>query len=415
MATKAESALAKPVAETDMTGSLTVQEGHGVVLVGAIAKATKLYGTASKRATAIAQAAAARREPASRSTVKPGSPGTLKAKPAAFPPTASHHRAAAPLDSITEAEGHAAKTASGDGHTETADAGALTAANQASASRAAIRVKSQSMLPEQAPATRTATHPAAAKQTDSKSVKTVTPSNSLPWAASANPAFARPRPLQPPGSTKTVSGVSHSPSPESTSATLDQSHPAAAVVQAEAALEGAAVQAVAAPAAASGMTASVASRLQVKGSSATPETSALRDVVNQPVSDTAVPHALPAKPRPGKKKHAKPRVSSSLASQAESANSTAASLGLAGSMSVQPHYNSSDNVDQHLASHANTTQDPACEICARHGLDSFKQVWSELGLGGSDCDKEECPSWDDAPLLQSIQPAEAEYIEPFLQ
>jgi len=315
--TKAESTLAKPVAEPNIAGSLTVHEGPGVVPVGAIAKATKLYSTSSKRTTAIAQAAAvAKHKSASMSTVKPGTLATLNAKPAASPPTASNHKAAAPLDSITEAEGHAAKTESGDGHTKTADAAALTAADQESASRAAIRVKSQSMLPEQALATRTAAHPAAAKQADSKSVKTVAPSSSLPGAASASPAFARPRPLQPPGSAETVPGISHSTRPESTSVTLDQSQPAAAVGQAAAAVEGAAVQAAAAAAAASAMTASAASRLQVQSCSRNaPETSALRAVVNQQLlSDTAVPYALPAKPQPGKKKHAKPRVSSSVAS-----------------------------------------------------------------------------------------------------
>ncbi|DBB06988.1 TPA: hypothetical protein ACH3X1_011580 [Trebouxia sp. C0004] len=403
LATKAESTfdLAKPVAEPDIAGSLTVHEGTGVVPVGAIAKATQLYGTSSKRATAIAQAAAAAKHgSASRRTVKPGSLGTLNAKPDAFPPTASHHRAVAPRDSITEAKGHAAKTASGAGHIETADAAALTVTDQESASTAAIRVKSQSMLPEQVVATRTAAPLAAAKQTGSRSVKTVGPSSTLLRAASANPAFARPRPFQPPGGAKSVSGVSHSTRPESASMTLNQPQPAAAVVQAAAAWEGAAVQAVAAPAAASGMTASVASRLQVQSCSATPETSALRDVFNPPLlSDTAVPHALPAKPQPGKKKHAKPRVSCCVAPQAESASSVAAGLGSASAMSVQPNYNISDNAHRHLASHASTMQDPARRISARQDLNSFKQVWSELG--GRICNKEECPDWDDAPLLQS--------------
>ncbi len=197
--TKAESTfgLSQPVAEPDTAGSLTVQEGHGVEPVGAIAKATQRYGTSSKRATAIAQAAAAKRKSPSRSTVKPGALATLNAKAAAFSPSASHHTASAPLSIITEAEGHAAKTESGDGRTKTSDAGFLTAANQELASRAAARVKPQSMLPEQAPATGTAAHSAAAQQADSKSVKTVPPSSSLPWdalanhlAASANPGAA---------------------------------------------------------------------------------------------------------------------------------------------------------------------------------------------------------------------------------
>ena len=442
--------------------------------VGAIATATQRYGTPSKRATATAQAGAAKHKSPSRSTVKPGALATLNAKAAAFCPSASHHRAAAPLHSIPEAEGHAAKTVSGDGHTKTAEAAAPTAADQASASRAAVRVRSQSRLPQQAPATGTAAHSAAAKQADSKSAKTITPSSSLPWdalakhwpasanpgaasakpgaasanpgaasanpgaasanpwaasakpgaasanpgAASTSPAFAWPRPFQPPVSAKAVSGITNSTRPESTSVTLDQAQPAAAVVQPEAAWEPAAAQAVAAAAAAdaaSGMTASAASRSQVQGCSRNaPETSALRDVFNQrPLSDTAVPHALPAKPQPGKKKHAKPRVSCSVASQAESANSTAAGLGSARATSVQPHYSSSDNVHQHLASDASMTQNPACKIEAKHDLDSFKQVSSELR--GSCYNKEECLPWDDAPFLQSSQPAEAEYIESFLQ
>ena len=414
--------------------------------VGAIATATQRYGTPSKRATATAQAGAAKHKSPSRSTVKPGALATLNAKAAAFCPSASHHRAAAPLHSIPEAEGHAAKTVSGDGHTKTAEAAAPTAADQASASRAAVRVRSQSRLPQQAPATGTAAHSAAAKQADSKSAKTITPSSSLPWdalakhwpasanpgaasakpgtasanpgAASTSPAFAWPRPFQPPVSAKAVSGITNSTRPESTSVTLDQAQPAAAVVQPAAAWEPAAAQAVAAAAAAdaaSGMTASAASRSQIQGCSRNaPETSALRDVFNQrPLSDTAVPHALPAKPQPGKKKYAKPRVSCSVASQAESANSTAAGLGSARATSVQPHYSSSDNVHQHLASDASMTQNPACKIEAKHDLDSFKQVSSELR--GSCYDKEECLPWDDAPFLQSSQPAEAEYIESFLQ
>ena len=416
---KAESTLclAKPVAESDMTGSLAVQEGHGVVPVGAIAKATQLYGTSSNHATAMAQAGSAKRKSPSRSTVKPGALATLHTKPAAVPHSASHHRAAAPLDSITEAEEHAANTASGAGYTKSADAAAPTAAGQESASRAAIRATSQSVLPEQGLASRTATHPAAAKQVDSESIKTVAPSSSLPGAASASPAFAQPHPLQPLGRAKTVSCVRHSPRPESTSMTLDQSCPAAAAGQAEAALESAAVQAAAAAAAASGMTASAASRFQVQGCRRNaPGTSALRAVVNQqPRSDPAVPYALPAKPQPGKKKHAKPLVSSSMASQAESANNTTAGLGSSSAASVQPHYNSSDNVHQHLASHASNMQHPACKMSARHEVDSFKQVWSELRLGGRDCNKQECPPWDDEPLLQSDQPAEADDIESFLQ
>ena len=450
-ATKAEStlSLAQPVAESDIAGSLAVQQGAGVEPFGAIATATQRYGTSSKRATATAQASAtAKRKSPSRSTVKPGALATLNAKAAAFSPSASHHRAAAPLDSVTEAEGHAAKTESGHGHTKTADATAPAAADQESASRAAISVKSQSVLPEQALATRTETHQIADKQADNRSVKTVSLSSSLPWAASANrgaasanpwaasanpwaasanpgaasanPAFARPRPVQPPVSTKNVSGISHSTRPESTGVTLNQSYPAAAVVQAEAALEDAAVQAAAAAAAAaaaSGMTAPAASRSHVQGCSRNaPETSALRDVFNQqPWSDPAVPHALPAKPQPGMKKHARPRVSSSTISQAESAKkSTAEGLGLAGATSVQPYYSSSDNVHQHLAGHASTMQNPAHRISARHDLDSFKQVQSELG--GRDCNKEECPPWDDGPILQSTRkPVEPEHFESFLQ
>ncbi len=471
--TKAEStpALSQPVAEPDIAGSLAVQEGPGVEPVGAIATATQRYSTCSKHATTIAQAAAAKRKFPSSSTVKPGARASLNAKAAPFSLSASHHRAAAPLSIITEAEGHAAKTESGDGHTKTADRGSLTAADQESATRAAIRIKSQSVLPDQALATRTAAHPAAGNQADSKSVKTVALSSSFPWdaleshcaasanpgaasanpgaasanpgaasanpgaasanpwaasvnhwaaspnpgAASTSPAFAWPRPLQPPGSAETVSGDSHSTEPESTSVTLDQSQPAAAVVQAEAAWEGVAVQAAAAAAAAApAMTASAASRLQIQGNSPTPKTSALRDVFSQrPLSDPTVPHALPAKPQPGKKKHAKPQMSSSVTSQAESANSTAAGLGSVNATSVQPHYSSSENVHQHLASHTSKMQEPARRINARHDLDSFKQVWCELK--GRDCNKEECPPWDDDPLLQSDQPAESEHIESFLQ
>ena len=173
--TKAEStpALSQPAAEPDIAGSLAVQEGPGVEPVGAIATATQRYSTCSKHATTIAQAAAAKRKFPSSSTVKPGARASLNAKAAPFSPSASHHRAAAPLSIITEAEGHAAKTESGDGHTKTADRGSLTAADQESATRAAIRIKSQSVLPDQALATRTAAHPAAANQADSKSVKTV--------------------------------------------------------------------------------------------------------------------------------------------------------------------------------------------------------------------------------------------------
>jgi len=110
--TKAEStpALAKPVADPETAGSLAVQEGAGVEPFRAIATATQRYSTASKRATAIAQAAAAKRKSPSRSTVKPGSVATLNAKAAPFSPSASHHRAAAPLDSIPEAEERATKT-----------------------------------------------------------------------------------------------------------------------------------------------------------------------------------------------------------------------------------------------------------------------------------------------------------------
>ncbi|DBA70103.1 TPA: hypothetical protein ACH3X2_012262 [Trebouxia sp. C0005] len=329
--TDAESTLAKPVAEPNMAGSLAVQEGHGVVPVGAIAKATQLHSTSSKHATAIAQAAAARRKSASRITVKPGALATLSARaaalsPSASSPSASQHKAAAPLDSLAKAKRHAAETESGARHTETADVAAPTAADQESVSRAATRVKAQSMLPEQALATRNAAHPAADKQADSKSVKTAALSSSLPGAAAASPAFARLCLFQPPGSTKAVSGVSHSTRPESTHVTLDQSQLAAAVVQAEAALEGAAGKTANAPAAASGVTASAASRLQVQSCSRNaPETFAFRAIVNQqPLSDTAAPHALPAKPQPGKKMHAKPRVSSSAVPQAELANSTAA-------------------------------------------------------------------------------------------
>ncbi len=509
---KAESTLglSKPAAEPSIAGSLTVQTGPGVMSIGAIAKATQRYGTSSNRTTAIAQAGAnAKRKSPSRSTVKPGALATLNAKAAAFSPSASHHRADAPLSIITEAEEHAARTGPGHGHTKTADAAALSATDQESASRAAIRVKAQSMLPDQALATRTETYPAAAQQADSKSVKTVAPSSSLPWdalanhlaasanpgaasanpwaasanpgaasantwaasantwaasanpwaasgnpwaasaspgaasanpgaasanpgaasgnpgaasanpgAASTSPAFAWPRPFQPPGSAETVSGISHSTRPESTSVTLDQSYPAAAVVQAEAAWEPAAVQAVAAPAAAaaSGMTASAASRFQVQARTSNAlETSALRDVFNQqPRPDPAVPHALPAKPQPGKKKHDRPRVSRNAASQTESVNNTATGLGLAGATSVQPHYSSSDKILQHLAHHASTLQNPARKTSARHDLDSFKQVWSELR--GSDCEKEECPFWDDESFLQSNRkPVEAEYFESFLQ
>jgi len=281
------------------------------------------------------------------------------------------------------------------------------------------------MLPEQALAIRNAAHSAAAKQANSKSVTAVAPSSlpraasanpgaasanpwpasenpeaasanpgaasANPWAASTSSAFARPRPFQPPGSAKTVSGISLSTRPESTSVTLDQLYPAAAEAQAEAAVQG-------------------------RGSTSNaPETSALRDVVNQePQPDTAVPHALPAKPQPGKKKHARPRVSSSVPSQAKSANSTAASLGSAIATSVQPHYSSDDNVLQHLASHASVMQNPARKITVRHDVDSFKQVWSELGPRGSDCSKEECQSCDDAPSLQS-ELQQSEYIESFLQ
>ena len=408
--TDAESTLAKPVAEPNMAGSLAVQEGHGVVPVGAIAKATQLHSTSSKHATAIAQAAAARRKSASRITVKPGALATLSARaaalsPSASSPSASQHKAAAPLDSLAKAKRHAAETESGARHTETADVAAPTAADQESVSRAATRVKAQSMLPEQALATRNAAHPAADKQADSKSVKTAALSSSLPGAAAASPAFARLCLFQPPGSTKAVSGVSHSTRPESTHVTLDQSQLAAAVVQAEAALEGAAGKTANAPAAASGVTASAASRLQVQSCSRNaPETFAFRAIVNQqPLSDTAAPHALPAKPQPGKKMHAKPRVSSSAVPQAELANSTAAGLGLASATSVQPHYNSSDNVFQHLASHASTIQNPARKICARHDLDSFKQVWSELGT--SVHGRAECPYGEGAPSLQSNHPA----------
>ena len=66
--TKAEStlALAKPVADPETAGSMAVQEAAGVEPFGAIVTATQRYSTASKHATAIAQAAAAKRKSPSR-------------------------------------------------------------------------------------------------------------------------------------------------------------------------------------------------------------------------------------------------------------------------------------------------------------------------------------------------------------